>query len=165
MWLPPGLSSFLNKSPECPLKDKVKKTECFKKTGVVPKQAKKNFAQSEEEEDESDDDDSTVTSVESSHSTTSRKGDKKKTKGWSNFMIQPKQFLMDKDEKEELKKSKSKLNDVIILDTGSTIPATIANPDFITNLKTSKESLRMATNTGTKELTLKGEVFGFGDAW
>ena len=80
-------------------------------------------------------------------------------------MIQPKQFLMDKDEKEELKKSKSKLNDVIILDTGSTIPATIANPDFITNLKSSKDTLRMATNTGTKELNLKGEVFGFGDAW
>jgi hypothetical protein len=72
---------------------------------------------------------------------------------------------MDKDEKEELKKSKSKLNDVIILDTGSTIPATIANPDFITNLRSSKESLRMATNTGTKELNLKGEVLGFGDAW
>ena len=102
---------------------------------MVPKQAKKNFAQSEEEEDESDDDDSTVTSVESSRSTTSRKSNKKKTKGWSNFMIQPKQFLMDKDEKEELKKLKSKLNNVIILDTGSTIPATIANPDFITNLK------------------------------
>jgi len=154
-----------HKSPECPLKDKVKKTEWFKKTGMVPKQAKRNFAQSEEEEDESDDDDSTVTSVESSRSTASRKSDKKETKCWSNFMIQPKQFLMNKGEKEELKKSKSKLNDVIILDTGSTIPATIANPNFITNLKSSKESLRMATNTGTKELNLKGEVFGFGDAW
>ena len=156
-----------HKCPDCPLKDKVKRNDWFKKTGVIPKLAKKNFAQAEEEEegDESDDDDnSTVTSVESSRTTSSRKGGKKK-KGWSNFMIQPKQFLMSKDEKDELKYSKSKLNDVIILDTGSTIPATIANPDFITNLKTSDELLRMATNAGTKELNLKGEVIGFGDAW
>ena len=77
---------------------------------MIPKLAKKNFAQAEEDEegDESDDDDnSTVTSVESSRTTSSRKGGKKK-KGWSNFMIQPKQFLMSKDEKEELKYSKSK---------------------------------------------------------
>jgi hypothetical protein len=57
------------------------------------------------------------------------------------------------------------LKDVILLDTGSTIGATIANPDLITNLKATSSPLQMATNAGTKTLNLKGDVIGFGKAW
>jgi hypothetical protein len=74
-----------HKSPNCPLKDKVKKNDWFKKTAVIPKLVKKNFSQAKErgEEDESEDDDnSTVTSVASSRSTSSRKGGK-----WDTFTV------------------------------------------------------------------------------
>jgi hypothetical protein len=57
------------------------------------------------------------------------------------------------------------LKDLILLDTGSTIGATIANPDLITNLKATSSPLQMATNAGTKTLNLKGDVIGFGKAW
>jgi hypothetical protein len=70
-------------------------------------------------------------------------------------MINPKQFLMSKDKNNELKKLKATVNEVIILNTGSTIQAMITNPNFTTNLKMSDELLRMATNAGTTELDLK----------
>ena len=54
---------------------------------------------------------------------------------------------------------------MIILDTGSTIDATICNPDLITNLKAVADTLQMATNAGTKNLNLRGEVPGLGNAW
>jgi hypothetical protein len=60
---------------------------------------------------------------------------------------------------------KNDLRDVFILDTGSTIGATVTNPDLLTGLRTSKKKLRMATNAGSKEMNLVGEVIGFGEAW
>ena len=60
---------------------------------------------------------------------------------------------------------KDDLKDMFIIDTGSTIPATIMNPDLLTNLRTSKKTLRMATNAGTKDMRLVGDVIGFGEAW
>ena len=61
--------------------------------------------------------------------------------------------------------NKANIKDVIILDTGSTISATIMNPEFLINIHKAKSSLKMTTNAGTKELTLKGNVPGFGEAW
>ena len=55
---------------------------------------------------------------------------------------------------------KSDMQDVLILDTGSTIDATIMNPDFITNLHKSKTKLHMSTNAGSKEIHLKGTMPG-----
>ena len=53
----------------------------------------------------------------------------------------------------------------MLLDTGSTISATIMNPEFLFNIHKAKSSLKMSTNAGNKELTLKGIVPGFGEAW
>ena len=57
------------------------------------------------------------------------------------------------------------LKDVFILDTGSTISATIMNPDLITNIKPSKTTLAMATNAGTKKMDVEGNIIGYGSAW
>ena len=57
------------------------------------------------------------------------------------------------------------MKDVIILDTGSTIPATFMNPELITDIHCSKKPLKMSTNAGTKTIALKGTVPGFGEAW
>jgi len=60
---------------------------------------------------------------------------------------------------------KGELKDVIILDTGSTIPATFMNPAFLTNISVSKKHLTMTTNAGTKVLTMKGQLKSFGEVW
>ena len=60
---------------------------------------------------------------------------------------------------------KDDLRDMFIIDTGSTIGATIMNPDLLVGLRQSDKKLRMATNAGTKDLNLVGDVIGFGEAW
>jgi hypothetical protein len=57
------------------------------------------------------------------------------------------------------------LKNAFILDTGSTIGGTIMNPNLIANIRESKTSLQMVTNAGTKHLTKKGDIYGFGEAW
>ena len=72
---------------------------------------------------------------------------------WSNAQFHQCKALMD-------------LKKVIILDTGSTIGATFANPDLVAHLQAALEPLRMATKAGSKVLTLQGEVVGFeGEVW
>jgi hypothetical protein len=39
------------------------------------------------------------------------------------------------------------------------------NPDFVTDIKASKEPLGMTTNAGTKKRTMECHVDGFGKAW
>ena len=51
-----------------------------------------------------------------------------------------------------------------MLDTGSTIPATVTNPDLVTNIRVSKNPLTMATNAGTKTLSREADIEGFGIA-
>jgi hypothetical protein len=58
------------------------------------------------------------------------------------------------------------LKDMFIIDTGSTIGATVTNPNLLTGLRPSKATLCMQTNAGTnKKLNLVGDVMGFGEAW
>lgn len=57
------------------------------------------------------------------------------------------------------------LEDVFILDTGSTIQAAIKNQKLLSNIKPTKDTMQMATNAGVKTMDLKGEVIGLGDAW
>jgi hypothetical protein len=54
------------------------------------------------------------------------------------------------------------LKDVWMLDTGSTIPATVANPNLVTNIRVSKQPLTMATNAGTKILRYEADIEGLG---
>ena len=55
------------------------------------------------------------------------------------------------------------LKDVILLDTGSSIEATFMNPDFVQDIRPAKKILKMATNAGTKKITMEGDVPGFGE--
>ncbi len=57
------------------------------------------------------------------------------------------------------------LKDVIILDTGSTIPATFMNDAFLTDIQPSDRHMRMTTNAGTKVLKQKGHLHSFGQVW
>ena len=57
------------------------------------------------------------------------------------------------------------LSDVMILDTGSSIPTMFMNPDFVHNIKTTNHPLMMSTNARTKTMNLQGDVKGFGCVW
>ena len=50
------------------------------------------------------------------------------------------------------------LRDVFMLDTGSTIPATVTNPDLVTNIRVSNNPLTMATKAGTKTLDHEADI-------
>ena len=58
----------------------------------------------------------------------------------------------------------AQLGDKLMLDTGSTINATIKNKDFLTDIRTSKNPIVMATNAGMKRMNLDGDLAGFGVA-
>ena len=51
------------------------------------------------------------------------------------------------------------------MDSRSTINATIMNPDFVTNIKTSNKPLGMRTNAGMKNMNIEGNVPGFRRMW
>ena len=58
----------------------------------------------------------------------------------------------------------NKWNDLILLDSGSTI-TTFMNPDLVTHIHTTKKPMGMHTNAGSKKLTLVGTVEKFGQVW
>ena len=51
-----------------------------------------------------------------------------------------------------------------LLDTGSTIQATIMNPDLGTNMRPSDRPMLMSTNAGVRKLTVNADVEGIGVA-
>ena len=57
------------------------------------------------------------------------------------------------------------LSNVMILNTGSSIPTTFMNPNIVHNIKTTNHPLMMSTNAGTKTMNLWGKVKGFGHIW
>ena len=50
------------------------------------------------------------------------------------------------------------LDDVIILDYGSTTKGTFMSPDLVTNIKPRNNPLHLSTNLGTNKTTLQGDV-------
>ena len=57
------------------------------------------------------------------------------------------------------------LRDLILLDTGFTIGATVCNSKFITNVQPMTDVLHMTTNAGCKNVELQGKVLGLGKAY
>ena len=57
------------------------------------------------------------------------------------------------------------LKNEVILDTGSTTPATFMNKELVTDIQDTKFPLLMNTNTGTKVLNKQANIIGFGKAW
>ena len=57
------------------------------------------------------------------------------------------------------------LKDVILLDTGSTIKGTFANPDMVEGIKISKKPIGMTTNAGRKVMNLEGQIKNFGTVY
>ena len=56
------------------------------------------------------------------------------------------------------------MKNVFILDSGSTIGATVMNSDLVSNIRTRAKPTIMSTNAGTKVLGTDADVPGFGVA-
>ena len=125
----------------CPLKDKVSRSDWFKETGKKPTAKSNSHAQTKD-----DDDDSVEPSKSKSNSRSAR--DSKK-KGWCNLMIHHQSSDIDDCD----------LRDLILLDMGSTIGATVCNPKFIANVQPTNDVLHMTTNAGCKNVDLHKAKF------
>ena len=68
------------------------------------------------------------------------------------------------DKHEQSNSHTANIEDKLLLDTGSTIRATVMNADFITNIRMSDKPTMMQTNAGAKLLKLDGDLKGFGIA-
>ena len=100
------------------------------------------------------------------------------SKGWCTFQTQSKCDDLDNQNSEphgnaiheevEFKQEGSErfnfLKDVFILDTGSTILATIINENLVTNIQKSARPIVMTTNAGIKVLDTEAEIINFGKA-
>ena len=84
-----------------------------------------------------------------------------------------KQILTEKPEQVLKQRTKpeqpTNLRKVWLLDCGSTLKATICNPDFATNIRPSKNPIGMETNAGTTQLNMECDIPGRctkpGEAW
>ena len=98
-----------------------------------------------------------------SNKSTSRNRRQNRRTNWSGFQRHHRHFVgFQKGNKQ------TDLENVILLDTGSTLRATMMNPDFVTNIKMSKNPVGMHTNAGAKPLKLQADVLGYcnkGEAW
>lgn len=112
-------------------------------------------------QDDNDDDDDQLQS-----SRKSKKSSRNKTNvDWSGH-----QCVVIKDNVKELfdqPKMKTtntplNLNKKLMLDSGSTIEATIQNSDFLTNIRTSENPIVMSTNARYKKMGLNGDLPGIG---
>ncbi len=64
-----------------------------------------------------------------------------------------------------LRRHSDSLKNVIILDTGSSIPGTFANPDLVHNVRPAKQKIGMQTNAGHSVLDVQADVPDFGSVY
>ena len=131
------------------MKSKIDRSAWFVDTGKKPT-AKPAHAQTNSKDDASVESSSKAKSNSRSATTTAAKKN-----GWCNLMIHNQTSDIDTCD----------LHDLILLDTGSTIGATICNSNFIANVKPTDDVLHMTTNAGCKNVDLSGDVLGLGKAW
>jgi hypothetical protein len=83
--------------------------------------------------------------------------------GWHGFQFQSFQFKQIQDEEDDY--PDVDFDNDLVIDSGSTIEATIKNPDLVSNLKASNRPLTMTTNAGKKVLNVEAEMPGVSRAY
>ena len=130
-------------SPECKLKDKIPREKWHVNKALQTHQ--------QEVSDESDDEED----------------EEEHTQGWCGLQLDGPPEQKDGPELVANQCGSSKfdhLKNTFILDTGSTINATVMNPNMIYDVRRSKHPTIMATNAGNKKMELEGNIAGFGVA-
>ena len=125
----------------------------------------KNESENEEEEEEEEEERPRRARSTSRPRGRGRSSRQQTDQGWSGY-----QTITDENEAVDALVAKqtsqryNHLKNKIILDTGSTIKATIMNPDFVMNIRKSDTLLLMTTNAETMKMDLDEDVKGFGIA-
>ncbi|KAL7573431.1 hypothetical protein ACA910_013750 [Epithemia clementina (nom. ined.)] len=137
-----------HKSPQCPKKDSIPKSEWAIKKA-------EQLLQTEDGNDENSDDDNE--SIESNatsgtnRSTGSNCGQGRRS--WSNFQTN----MMNAGDE-------NTMQEAITLDNGSTL-SLFCNPDLVDNIRETSSTLELRTNAGTRHCSKKASVPGFGSVW
>ena len=112
-------------------------------------------------QDDDDDDDDKSQSSRKSNKVTRNKANI----AWSGHQC----VVIEPEIKESFDQRKAKptntplnLTKKLMLDSRSTIEATIQNSDFLTNIRTSENPIVMSTNAGYKKMGLNGDLPGIG---
>ena len=158
------LSTTCSKAPKTPKKD-------WWINRVIQQHHQQEEYDQSSDEDTSDDESvqsstSSRSSRSSKRSSNRRSGSKSKNKNlsWSSFQhhafsgFQKEGLVNKQSTKKSGSKRYSHLKDMIILDTGSTIKATLMNPDFVHDVRVSKRPMNMGTNAGNKRMNLEATV-------
>jgi hypothetical protein len=149
---------------KCPKKDSITREEWYdRKAARQHFQDDNNNSENESDDNKNDDDDSVQSdqsdrSNRSTRSTGSRRGGSQWSGSRQHFQYQG-SLITRKVFKQ--KGQLSNLKDVLILDSGSTLKATIANPDFCRDIRPAKSRVEMLTNAGKKSITLQADMTGF----
>ena len=130
-------------SNKCPNKSKIAPNDW-----VIRKAAKAHMQKSSEEKESTAD-----------KATEKKDGGKK---GWSWFQYPVDGGVPGQREFSGQQGKFDFLGNTIILDTGSTINATIMNPKFVHNVRESDSPILMSTNAGTKRLNMDADMEGIG---
>jgi hypothetical protein len=83
--------------------------------------------------------------------------------GWHGFQFQSFQFKQVQEEEDDY--PDVDFDNDLVIDSGSTIEATIKNPDLVSNVKASDRPLTMTTNAGKKVLNVEAEMPGVSRAY
>ena len=173
---------------DCPEKGNIPKEEWFVKRAIGAYQDRQ--AQDQSQDDDSDSDDDSVQSTRSTRSDRStpaasrrsatpnpRRAGRVTWQGLQFFNLQTASKPADpayvlKQSTKPFKTAPTApdyrlpdLKKVIILDTGSSIKGTFANPDLVTNVRPAKKPVGMSTNAGKSILDVQADVPEFGSVF
>ena len=141
----------------CPKRNSTPRNEWYVNRVLAQAHMQEGQESDAEASDTDSDDDQSVQSTQSTRSNRSNRSNRRSRSSrrseWSGLQLQ------------QIKKPYAHLKNVLILDNGSTVPATVANPDFVENIRPSKTTLNMTTNAGEKHITLQADLPGLGTAW
>ena len=142
-------------STTCDQKDKISRENWFVNKALTALQSDDKKSGSDNVKDRQ-----TKKTNKSSKNSRSLKDDDEEDSGWSGFQYFTREETVLKQQVKYLH-----LKDEIILDTGSTLPATFMNPKLVTEIKETKILLIMNMNVGAKKITKQANVIGYGKAW
>jgi hypothetical protein len=158
-------------APDCPYKDQIPTEKWYKNTNVVFAQtdadskksesSNNNSSRSETNQNDSTDNEENKTQATQSSKTWNQGPNNKTTRfGKQGFQLQVTRQRISAKQTKSLQDPNNYLKKFFMLDSGSSIPATIANPKMIGNLRPAEHNIVMQTNAGEKLLNVEGDVPG-----
>ena len=184
-----GLQGHISR--DCPKINDIPPDQWYVRRAISALQDRDGTPGTQHQDTDPDDDDSTIQSTRSVDTnalipppSTNRRsgtpGRQRSRVGWQNFQffnmmtnpvvddpahLHTQSPQCDKPPANVPSKTSDSLKNVIILDTGSSIPGTFANPDLVRNVRPAKQKIGMQTNAGHSVLDVQADVPDFGSVY